>query len=137
MARTAREDNLTEQTTGQQQTIHGNHAVRYQSVKALSQRLSLDRKTEREILGISKSTQHRYERENSVLKSVNADRLDRFKRISQQALALFEDEEETKRWLSTPKVALEGLTPLQALANDAGAKKVEELLYRAEYGMFG
>ena len=58
-------------------------------------------------------------------------------RIMQQAFALFEDEAETQRWLSTPKDGLDGQTPLEALATDAGSKKVEELLYRAEYGIFG
>jgi len=51
-------------------------------------------------------------------------------------LELFEDEAETQRWLSTP-VTLGGQTPLSALSTDAGAKKVEEILYQAEYGMFG
>gem|GEM_PF-5574232 len=60
-----------------------------------------------------------------------------FQPIINQALELFEDKEETERWLSTPKVALGGETPLEALKTDAGAKKVEELLYRAEYGIFG
>ena len=48
-----------------------------------------------------------------------------------------EDESETQRWLTSPQAALEGQTPLKALVTDAGAKKVEEILYRAEYGIFG
>jgi len=59
------------------------------------------------------------------------------KRILRQALELFEDEDETQRWLSTPKRALGGETPLAVLETDKGRKKVEELLYRAEYGIFG
>ena len=89
------------------------------------------------ILGISESTQSRYERTNPVLKSTIADRLERFERITQQALDLFEDKAETLRWLSTAKESLGGQTPLEALATDSGSKKVEELLYRAEYGIFG
>lgn len=57
--------------------------------------------------------------------------------ITQQAIDLFEDEAEAQRWLSTPKDALEGKTPLEALKTDKGSKEVEELLYRAEYGIFG
>lgn len=57
-------------------------------------------------------------------------------RIVKQALELFEDRDEAQRWLSTPKEALGGLTPLQALVTNAGANKVQEMLYRAEYGIF-
>jgi len=112
-------------------------ALRYQSIKDVSQRFSLTRADIKHLFGISESTQFRYEKQNPVLKLAIADRLERFNRIYQQALELFEDEAETQRWLSTPKVALGGQTPLGALSNDAGAKKVEELLYQAEYGMFG
>ena len=65
------------------------------------------------------------------------DQDERFQRIINLALELFEDKEEIQRWLSTPKATLGGETPYYALATDAGAKKVEELLYRAEYGIFG
>jgi len=112
-------------------------SLRYQSIKEVSQRFSLSRADIKHLFGISESTQFRYEKQNPVLKLAIADRLERFNRICQQALELFEDETETQRWLSTPKVALGGQTPIGALSNDAGAKKVEELLYQAEYGMFG
>jgi putative toxin-antitoxin system antitoxin component (TIGR02293 family) len=109
----------------------------YKAAKASLERFSLDKVQIRNLLGISESTQFRYERQNPVLKSAIADRMERFNRICAQALALFEDEAETYRWLLTPKVVLDGKKPLDALTTDAGAKKVEEILYRAEYGIFG
>ncbi len=112
-------------------------ALKYQSIEQISKRFCLDRAAVKHLFGISESTQFRYERQNPVLKPAIADRLERFNRICQQALELFEDETETQRWLSTPKVTLGGQTPLSVLATDAGAKKVEEILYQAEYGMFG
>lgn len=110
---------------------------KYESIKEIAKRFDLDKTDVKQLFGISKSTQFRYEKQNSVLKVAVADRLERFSRIAHQALDVFEDEAETKRWLSTPKTALSGETPLMALATDAGAKKVEAILYRAEYGMFG
>ena len=112
-------------------------ALRYEAIKAIADRFALDKTEVKQLFGISESTQFRYEKQNPVLKPAVADRIERFMRIYQQALELFEDENETQRWLSTPKAALGGETPLRALATDAGAKKVEEILYRAEYGMFG
>lgn len=110
---------------------------KYESIKEVARRFDLDKAAVKQIFGISESTQFRYEKQNPILKDAVADRLHRFNRIAQQAWELFEDEVETKRWLSTPKTALSGETPLQALATDAGAKRVEAMLYRAEYGMFG
>ena len=110
--------------------------LEYKSVKNISERLCLNRADIRHLLGISESTQFRYEKNNPILKPLIADRFERFQRILNQAFELFEDETETQRWLSTPKQALDGKTPLQALATDAGAKKVEQILYRAEYGIF-
>ncbi|PIG93268.1 toxin-antitoxin system, antitoxin component [Gloeocapsopsis sp. IPPAS B-1203] len=111
--------------------------MRYEAIKNIANRFSLDKNDVKQLFGISESTQFRYEKQNSVLKPAIADRLERFSRIYNQALELFEDEKETQRWLSTPKAALEGNSPLKALATDAGAKLVEQILYRAEYGIFG
>ena len=110
---------------------------KYASIKEIVKRFDLDKTDVKQLFGISESTQFRYEKQNPILKIAVADRLERFNRIAEQASELFEDEAETKRWLSAPKTALSGETPLQALATDAGAKKVEAMLYRAEYGMFG
>lgn len=66
-----------------------------------------------------------------------AEVLERFQRISQQAFDLFEDPEESRRWLTTPKSVLGGKTPIECLETEAGARKVEALLYRAEYGIWG
>lgn len=110
---------------------------KYDLIKEIARRFDLDKTEVKHLFGISESTQFRYEKQNLTLKIAVADRLERFNRIIKLALELFEDETETKRWLSTPKTDLSGETPLQALATDAGAKKVEAILYRAEYGMFG
>ncbi len=118
-------------------TSNTSNTLKYESIKDLQNRFSLDKAEVKELFGISESTQFRYEKHNPVLKPAIADRLERFNRICQQARELFEDENETQRWLTTPKSALGGETPLKAIATDAGAKKVEEILYRAEYGMFG
>jgi putative toxin-antitoxin system antitoxin component (TIGR02293 family) len=117
--------------------VCGNNKYFYGIIGSLFIWSLLNREDMRNILGISESTQFRYEKKNAALKPSITDRFERFVRVVNQALELFEDEAETQRWLSTPKVALGGETPLKALATDTGTKKVEELLYRAEYGIFG
>jgi putative toxin-antitoxin system antitoxin component (TIGR02293 family) len=108
----------------------------YQIVKQISDEYQIDRAWVRHILGISESTQFRYEKNNPILKPNLVDRWARFERILEQAEELFEDKTETQRWLSTPKAALNDRTPLEVLATDAGSRQVEQMLLRAEYGIF-
>jgi putative toxin-antitoxin system antitoxin component (TIGR02293 family) len=110
--------------------------VDYASAEETFARYQIEQQEARSILGISESTQFRYRRTKAKLKATQRDRFLRFQRIVKQAQELFENEAETKRWLLTPKQDLEGKTPLQLLVTDEGTKKVEEMLYRAEYGIF-
>lgn len=137
VAKQVRSNQKLEQVRKQTATSTQSSGLRYEAIKQISNRFSLDKADVKQLFGISESTQFRYEKQNSLLKPAIADRLERFNRIYQQALDLFEDESELERWLSTPKAALGGETPLKALATDTGAKLVEEILYRAEYGIFG
>jgi putative toxin-antitoxin system antitoxin component (TIGR02293 family) len=112
-------------------------SIKYEAVQDVAARFGLGRTDVKQIFGIAERTQFRYEKENPVLKPAVVDRLGRFNRIFKQAVELFEDEAEAWRWLSTPKSALHNQTPLSVLATDAGTKQIEQILYRAEYGMFG
>jgi putative toxin-antitoxin system antitoxin component (TIGR02293 family) len=109
----------------------------YQVVRDFATRFDMDRVQIRNVFGVAERTQFRYEKENPVLKPTVTDRIDRFERILAQAIEVFEDEPEAQRWLKTPKVDLGNQIPLDLLATDAGTKQVEQMLYRAEYGMFG
>jgi putative toxin-antitoxin system antitoxin component (TIGR02293 family) len=118
------------------QALSKSNQPSYETVKQISDSYQIDRASVRQILGISESTQFRYEKNNPVLKPNLADRWARFERILQQAEELFEDQTETQRWLSTPKTLLEDKSPIEALATDAGSRQVEQMLTRAEYGIF-
>ncbi|MEY2833608.1 MAG: hypothetical protein RLZZ574_2867 [Cyanobacteriota bacterium] len=110
--------------------------ITYASIQHLSAEYQMNRLQIRHILGISESTQFRYEKRNPLLKSNLIDRWLRFEKIVQQAQELFEDQIETRRWLSTPKVALENKTPLEILDTDSGCRQVEQILLQAAYGVF-
>ena len=87
-------------------TSNTSNTLKYESIRDLQNRFSLNKAEVKELFGISESTQFRYEKHNRVLKPAIADRLERFNRICQQARELFEEENETQRWLTTPKSAL-------------------------------
>lgn len=111
--------------------------MKYHVLQGIASRYGLDNQQKETLFGISARTQARYKKLDVVLNQVIIDRLERFKRITQQAIDLFEDEEEAKKWLRTPKSGLNDRTPFEVMATDAGAKQVEQMLYRAEYGVYG
>jgi putative toxin-antitoxin system antitoxin component (TIGR02293 family) len=111
--------------------------VTYRTLQQLANAYQLDSRQKEALFGVPSRTQARYKKTDAVLNPLIVDRLERFKRITQQAVDLFEDEAVAKQWLSTPKTSLNDQTPLEAITTDAGAKQVEEILYRAEYGVFG
>jgi len=84
------------------------------------------------ILDISPSTLAR----RTILKSSTSERLFRISALFQKALELFEDQEEARRWFRTPKRALGGKTPLDYSETEVGAREVEDLLGRLEYGVY-
>lgn len=87
-------------------------------------------------LVVPKRTLARRRAANEPLTVEETDKALRLERIAGQAERVFGEPEKAKRWLREPKRALKGETPLAYLASEAGARIVEEMLYRIEYGMF-
>jgi putative toxin-antitoxin system antitoxin component (TIGR02293 family) len=110
--------------------------LRYQTLEQTAELFQLDSSLKEQIFGIPIETQTRLKKENTVLNPFVADRFNRFNRITQQTIDLFEDTKKALAWLQTPKNSLAGITPLAALSTDEGAKQVEEILYRTEYGIY-
>lgn len=69
------------------------------------------------------------------LSPVESDRVYRFARIIALAEDVFEDKEESLEWLKSPQHGLGGHIPFDMLQTDAGAREVEELLIRIDYGI--
>jgi transcriptional regulator with XRE-family HTH domain len=59
----------------------------------------------------------------------------RVQRTIQQAERVFGDSRKAQRWLHKPKRALNGQTPFEILTDEAGARRVEEMLYQIDDGM--
>ena len=69
------------------------------------------------------------------LSPVESDRLYRFARIVALAEGVFESSEDALEWLKSVQYGLGGAIPFNMLQTDAGAREVEELLIRLEYGV--
>ena len=100
-------------------------------------RSSLDVSMERLVpmLGISKATLHR-RMAAGRLDPAESDRVVRFARLLGRAVIVLESVESARRWLSSPQIGLGGAVPLEYAETELGAREVENLLGRIEYGVY-
>lgn len=88
------------------------------------------------MLGISKATFHRSKGAGSKLNSAVSDRVVRFARLMGKAVEVMESEEIARQWLNSPQFGLGGAVPLDYAKTEVGAREVENLLGRIEYGVY-
>jgi putative toxin-antitoxin system antitoxin component (TIGR02293 family) len=69
------------------------------------------------------------------LSSAESERLYRIAFIIARAVHVLGSLEDARRWLDTGKRALGGTTPLAFAKTEPGAREVEDLLGRIEYGI--
>ena len=86
-------------------------------------------------LGISKATLHR-RKASGRLGPAESDRVVRFARLMGKAVEVMESAKNARRWLTSPQFGLGGATPLEFAETEVGAREVEDLLGRIEYGIF-
>src|SRR3972149_5929685 len=68
-------------------------------------------------------------------KKFKADESDRIFRVAsafQKTIELFEDLDKARRWFTTPKSALAGISPMECCDTELGCKEVENLLGRID-----
>ena len=87
------------------------------------------------LLGISKPTFHRRKIEGK-LEPGESDRVVRFARLLGKAIEVLESEENARLWLTSPQFGLGGAVPLDYARTEVGAREVEDLLGRIEYGVY-
>lgn len=89
------------------------------------------------LVGISVATLSRRRAARKPLDRDHSDRLVRYARLYWQAMSLFDGNEEAARaWLTRPAHALGGASPLDFADTETGAREVEALIGRLEYGVY-
>jgi putative toxin-antitoxin system antitoxin component (TIGR02293 family) len=86
-------------------------------------------------LAISRSTLQR-RKAAGRLSPDESDKVVRYSRLLQQAEDYFGDIEKARAWLKHPQYGLGGAVPLDYARTEAGAREVENLLGRMEYGVY-
>jgi putative toxin-antitoxin system antitoxin component (TIGR02293 family) len=86
-------------------------------------------------LGISKATLHR-RKVTGKLDPGESDRIVRFARLMGKAIEVMESKENGRQWLTSTQLGLGGAVPLDYAETEVGAREVEDLLGRIEYGVY-
>jgi len=114
---------------------HVRKGLPYSAFVRFQRNTNLSMKALSELTQISSRTLTR-RREAGKLDPVESDRLLRASRVFGRALELFEGDDESARdWLTSEQPALGGLVPLELAESEVGAKEVENLIGRLEYGI--
>ena len=108
----------------------------FHELEDLQTRLAVPAEKLASMLGISKATFHRRKGDASKLPPAVSDRVVRYARLLGQAFKVFEDLEAAKQWLNAPQFGLGGAVPLDYAKTEVGAREVENLLGRIEYGVY-
>ncbi len=86
-------------------------------------------------LGLARATLHR-RKTSGRLTTNESDKVLRFARLLGQAVQLFGGIEDARRWLKAPQRGLGGAVPLDYAQTETGAREVENLLGRIDYGVY-
>ena len=113
------------------------HGLPAQSAFFLQNRLDVGDQEFSTTLGVSVKWLSRHRKEPKKHLDANvSDRLYRIARIVTLAEEVLETHATAMHWLTRPQLGLGEMIPLELLSTEIGAKEVEELLYRIEYGIY-
>ncbi len=107
----------------------------FAELEALREQLDLPLDRLASQLGIARATLHR-RKAGGRLTTDESDKVVRFARLLGHAVHLFGSVEDARRWLKTPQRGLGGAVPLEYAQTETGAREVENLLGRIDYGVY-
>jgi putative toxin-antitoxin system antitoxin component (TIGR02293 family) len=107
----------------------------FAELEALREQLDLPLERLASQLGLARATLHR-RKASGRLNTDESDKVVRFARLLGHAVHLFGSIENARRWLKSPQRGLGGAVPLDYAQTEAGAREVENLLGRIDYGVY-
>ena len=104
---------------------------------ALRAMLALPVETLAAKVGLSTATLARRRADQKPLDRDHGDRIIRYARLFWKTVDFFEgDEAAARSWLASAAPALDGQTPMDFAETEIGAREVEDLIGRLEYGVY-
>lgn len=111
------------------------HGLPFEELDSLQNSIGVTRQQLVQLIGISKATLHR-RMSDGKLGALESERVVRFAKLMGRAVAVFASEENARQWLRSPQFGLGGAVPLEFAQTEMGAREVEDLLGRIEYGVY-
>lgn len=105
------------------------------AIERVKQALSLSDQQMASLLGISAKTIGRTRVRGQRLSVIVGDRLFRAAHVFAMARSVLGGDEGGRQWLHTRQIGLANRVPLDLITTEAGAREVEDLLGRIEYGV--
>ena len=107
----------------------------FRQLKDLQNKIDIPMEQLAEKLSISRSTLQR-RKANGRLSPGESDKVMRFARLVEHATRVFGDVEKARAWLKHPQYGLGGAVPLNYAETEIGAREVDNLLGRIDYGVY-
>lgn len=122
-------------TTVQQQISRIQAGLSFRAVQNLQHALDLPLEKIAAFLGMSRATLHRRKTQGKIARN-ESERLIRYQRLVKKAEDVFGSPSAAREWLTHPQPGLGNTRPVEFARTEIGAREVENLLGRIEYGVY-
>ena len=107
----------------------------FRAVQNLQKALDIPLETVASVLGMSRATLHRRKLQGKIDED-ESEKLVRYQRLLKKAEDVFGDGKSAREWLTHKQAGLGKVVPLDFARTEIGAREVENLLGRLEYGVY-
>ncbi len=107
----------------------------FRAVQGLQKALDVPLEKIAVVLGMSRATLHRRKLQGKIDRE-ESEKLVRYQRLLQRAEEVFGDTASARDWLLHQQTGLGNAVPLEFAKTEIGAREVENLLGRIEYGVY-
>lgn len=107
----------------------------FRAVQNLQKALDVPMEKLATVLGMSRATLHRRKIQGKIDKN-ESEKLVRYQRLLKKAEDVFGGGDSAREWLTNPQAGLGNAVPLDFAKTEIGAREVENLLGRIEYGVY-
>ena len=122
-------------TTIHQQIVQIHAGLSFRAVQNLQKALDVPMEKVASVLGISRATLHRRKIQGKIDKE-ESEKLVRYQRLLKKAEDVFGDAKAAREWLTNKQAGLGNAVALEFAKTEIGAREVENLLGRIEYGVY-
>jgi putative toxin-antitoxin system antitoxin component (TIGR02293 family) len=121
-------------------TVHSQIArieagLSFRAVQNLQKALDLPLEKLARVLGMSRATLHRRKAQGKI-DTQESEKVVRYQQLLKKAEQVFGDTQSAREWLTHKQPGLRQRVPLEFAQTELGAREVENLLGRIEYGVY-